>query len=148
MRIHVKTSTDLMQHNFEDLYLKNFKVCWKVEYTVFFIAHLAVWNIKTKLQCHCKRQLLVNQWSGSQIKICPVFLQSQQYTLTVCCSVGLISRCAIQESVSNRCTQNWRRQMPRLTNLHSIIQIPEWCHIGRCCQGIWGLQVKSNFSKT
>ena len=38
----LKTSTDLMQHNFEDLYLKNFKVCWKVEYTVFFIAHLAV----------------------------------------------------------------------------------------------------------
>ena len=40
--VYLKTSTDLMQHNFEDLYLKNFKVCWKVEYTVFFIAHLAV----------------------------------------------------------------------------------------------------------
>ena len=31
-----------MQHNFEDLYFKKFKVFWKVEYTVFFIAYLAV----------------------------------------------------------------------------------------------------------
>ena len=68
-------------------------------------------------------------------------LQSQQYTLTVCCSVSLISRCAIQESVSNPCTQNRKTVDARLNKFTQ--HHPEWCRIGRCCKGIWGSQTAS-----